>query len=226
MKTKLYFSFAIACLFISNLVFSQTKSDIEFDASYYLLPQFTDGIIKMKDGNAAGGKLNYNTVVDEMQFISVKNEILSLADPSKVVQVVIGDRKFYYLKNYFFELVAEGNILLYSRIHVKRFEEKVGAYGGSSSTSSITSVSSYTTDNGTLTKLSAGVKVSLQTEIIYYIALNGKYKLVLAKNDLFKLFPANKDLIKQEMEKQNIQFDSVDSFKKIIDWINTKGIKD
>lgn len=226
MKTKLYFSFAIACLFFSNIAFSQTKSEITFDASYYLLPQFTDGTIKMKDGNLAGGKLNYNTVVDEMQFISDKNEILSVADPSQVVLITIGDRKFYYLKNYFFELVADGNILLFSRIHVKRFEEKIGAYGGTSSTSSITSVSSYTSDNGTLTKLNAGVKFSLQKEVVYYVVVNGKYKLVLTKNDLFKLFPANKDLIKQEMEKQNIQFDSVDSFKKIIDWINVKGIKD
>jgi len=226
MKTKLYFTFAIVCLFFSNMAFSQTKSDISFDPSFYLLPKFTDGTIKMKDGNVAGGKLNYNTVVDEMQFIDDKNEILSVADPTVVVQVIIGDRKFYYLKNYFFELVADGNILLFSRIHVKRFEEKIGAYGGTSSTSSITSVSSYTSDNGTLTKLNAGVKVSLQTEVVYYIALNGKYKLVLTKNDLFKLFPANKDQIKQEMDKQNIQFDSVDSFKKIIDFINTKGIKD
>jgi len=211
---------------MSNLSFSQPKSDVQFDTTNYLLPKFTDGIIKMKDGNVAGGKLNYNTVIDEMQFITDKNELLSVADPSAVVQVVIGDRNFYYLKNYFFELVSDGNILLFSRIHVKRFEEKIGAYGGTSSTSSITSVSSYTSDNGTLTKLSAGVKVSLQTEVIYYVMVNGKYKLVLTKNDLFKLFPVNKDLIRQEIDKQNIKFDSVESFKKIIDWINTKGIKD
>ena len=210
----------------SNLAYSQTKSDLVFDTTSYLLPKFVDGIMTMKDGKMAGGKLNYNIVIDEMQFINDKNEILSLADPSVVAQVVIGDRKFYYLKNYFFELVADGNILLYSRIHVKRFEEKVGAYGGTSSTQSITSVSSYTSDNGTLTKLNAGVKVNFQTEVIYYIALNGKYKLVVTKNDLFKLFPANKDLIRQEIDKENIKFDSVDSFKKIVDWINTKGIKD
>jgi len=226
MKTRFHYTLIFACLLFSNLAFSQTKSDVTFDPSYFLLPKFTDGLIKMKDGNLASGKLNYNTVVDEMQFIGDKNEILSVADPSQVVLITIGDRKFYYLKNYFFELVADGNILLFSRIHVKRFEEKIGAYGGTSSTSSITSVSSYTSDNGTLTKLNAGVKVSLQTEVVYYIALNGKYKLVLTKNDLFKLFPANKDQIKQEMDKQNIQFDSVDSFKKIIDFINTKGIKD
>jgi hypothetical protein len=226
MKTKFQYTLIFACLLFSNLALSQTQSDITFDPSFFLLPQFTDGQIKMKDGTLAGGKLNYNTVVDEMQFIGDKNEILSVADPSAVAQVVIGERKFYYLKNYFFELVADGNILLYSRIHVKRFEEKVGAYGGSSSTSSITSVGSYSSDNGTYTKLNAGVKVSLQTEVIYYIAINGKYKLILTRNDLLKLFPANKELIKQEMDTENIKFDSVDSFKKIIDWINTKQIKD
>jgi hypothetical protein len=208
------------------MAYTQTKSDLVIDTTSYLLPKFTDGLLKMKDGNLAGGKLNYNTVLDEMQFINEKNEILSVADPSVVVQVAIGERKFYYLKNYFFELVVDGNILLYSRIHVKRFEEKIGAYGGTSSTSSITSVSSYTSDIGTVTKLNAGVKVSLLKEVIYYIAINGKYKLVLTKNDLFKLFPVNKDLIRQEMDKENIKFDSVESFKRIIDWINTKGIKD
>src|ERR1035437_2784726 len=132
MKTKFHYTLIIACLLFSNLAYSQTKSDLIFDTTSYLLPKFTDGIMKMKDGNLAGGKLNYNTVLDEMQFISDKNEILSVADPSAVAQVTIGDRKFYYLKNYFFELVADGNILLFSRIHVKRFEEKIGAYGGTS----------------------------------------------------------------------------------------------
>jgi hypothetical protein len=211
MKTKFYYTLIIACLLYSTLAYSQTKSDLVIDTTSFLLPKFVDGTMKMKDGNMAGGKMNYNTVLDEMQFISDKNEILSVSDPSAVTLVVIGDRKFYYLKSYFFELVADGNILLFSRIHVKRFEEKIGAYGGTSSTSSITSVSSYTSDIGT---------------VIYYIAVNGKYKLVLTKNDLFKLFPANKDLIKQEMEKENIKFEVVDSFKKIIDWINAKGIKD
>ena len=127
MKTKFHCTLIIACLLFSALAYSQTKSDLVIDTTSFLLPKFVDGTMKMKDGNIAGGKMNYNIVLDEMQFISDKNEILSVADPSAVTLVVIGDRKFYYLKNNFFELVADGNILLFSRIHVKRFEEKIGA---------------------------------------------------------------------------------------------------
>lgn len=228
MGIKLHYTLFIFYLLISNLAFAQQKNDTAaFDASNYLFPKFTDGIITMKDGSEAGGKLNYNTLLDEMQFIGDKNEILSFADPSKVVKVVIANRNFLYLKNYFVELIDQGNVSLFSRIHVKRWAEKIGAYGGTSSTSSIESVSSYSSGYGTTTKLSPNEKVSFQTELIFYVMFNnGKIKMVANKNDLLKCFASNKEIIKQEMERQNTKFNSIESVKKIIGWINANGIKD
>jgi len=44
--------------------------------------------------------------------------------------------------------------------------------------------------------------------------------------NLLKCFSTKKDLIAEEIKKQNVNFTSIDSVKKFIDWINANGIKD
>jgi hypothetical protein len=226
MKIKIHCSLFISFLFISNLVTAQQQKDSSIDSTNFLFPKFTDGVITMKDGNEATGKFNYNMLLDEMQFINPPDEIMSLASPSKVLKVVIASRTFIYLKNYFVEILTDGNVSLFYRAHVKRFAEKIGAYGGSSATSSIESVATYTSTDGSLTRLSGNEKVSYKNELTYYIMQNGKVKILFELNDLLKCFPENKDLIQQEIEKQHANYTDVESVKKIIDWINAKGLKD
>jgi hypothetical protein len=226
MKIKLHYSLFISFLFISNLAVAQQPKDTSLDSSNFLFPQFTDGVITMKDGNEATGKFNYNTLLDEMQFINPPNEIMSLANPLKVLKVVVANRTFVYLKNYFVEKLTDGNVSLFYRIHVKRLADKIGAYGNASPTSSIESFATYTSTDGNLNRLSANEKVSYKNELTYYIMQNEKVKILFKLSDLFKCFPTSKDLIQHEIEKQHIIYTNVESVKKIIDWINTNGLKD
>jgi len=226
MKIKLHCSLFISFLFISILVTAQQQKDTSSDSSYFLFHKFTDGVITMKDGNEATGKFNYNMLLDEMQFINPPDEIMSLASPSKVLKVVIANCTFIYLKNYFVEILTDGNISLFYRAHVKRLAEKIGAYGGASATSSIESIATFTSTDGSLTRLSENEKVSYKNELTYYIMQNGKVKILFKLNDLFKFFPVSKDLIQQEIEKQHTSYTDIESVKKIIDWINAKGLKE
>lgn len=225
MKNKLHYTLLICFLLISNLVFSQQRKDTVLNSTRFLFPEFTDGVVSMKDGQQLGAKLNYDTSLDQMQFLGANNEILYLGEPDKLFKVVIANRTFITIKNYFVESIAIGPVSLYLRVHQKRNTVKIGAYGGESQLSSIGNLTSVKLNEGTTTKLAANEKVSYKSDLFFYVMINGKTKIVLNQKELLKCFPSNKELLKKEMETQNTNFNSVDSIKKIIDWINEKGIK-
>jgi hypothetical protein len=226
MKIKRYHTLLVCFLLISNFVVCQQNDDPPLASSEFLFPQFTDGVITLKDGTVCNLKINYNTLSDQMQFMNPNKEVLDIAEPEKIVKVVIANRNFIYIRNNFVELLTDGTVSLCLRVHEKRYAEKIGAYGGTSPASSIQSLSTYRSDDGLSANLSANEKVSFQTEFVFYVMYNGKMKMVLNQNDLLKCFPSNKALLKQELEKQHTKFQSIDSMKKIVEWINANGIKD
>ncbi len=223
MKIDRHYTILICFLLISNLVFSQQKKDNAKGSTPYLFPQFTEGTIVFKDGSTHTGMLNYNSAVDEMQFIGPNEQILSFAEPEKVATVTIANRRFMNHQNRFVEILVAGPISLFLRIHQKRFAEKIGAYGGASGTTSIDSYSSYKGNDGRYTDLSPNEAVTYKAEYLFYLLRGDKMKMVLTKSELLKYFPSVKELLKQEMEQQNVKFDDVESVKRIISWINTKG---
>ena len=226
MKLKLHHTLLFCFLLISNLVFSQHKKDTVSIPSPFLLPKFTEGTIVFNDGKINRGLLlNYDTSLDEMQFIGPNKEILSFAQPEKVGLVKIADRQFLNYKNFFVEMLIEGNISLCLRIHQKRFSERIGAYGGTGAAASIGNYSTYTSADGNLTKLTPREAVSYKTEYLFYILHYGKIKMILTPRDLYRYFPSNKELLKQEIEKQHTTFSNIESVKNIIRWINANEIK-
>lgn len=213
-------------MLISNLTFSQPQKDSVLTSTRFLFPQFTDGKVILKDGVVASAKLNYDTFTDQMQFMGANNVVMNISEPEKVINVVILNRTFSYLKNYFVEQISEGVITLSTRLHQERIAEKNGAYGGASPATSIQTISSLYQGDGTVNKLSSNESVSYNKMLIFYITINGKTKIVLNQSDFLKCFPSKKDLIKQEIDKENCKFTSVESVKKIVDWMNANGMKD
>jgi len=216
----------ICFLLISALSYSQSNSDTATVNTQFLFPQFTEGKVVLKDGTVAAGKLNYDTFIDQMQFMGVNNEVMNIAEPKKVVIVTIQDRNFIYLKDYFVEQLSDGPVKLYARLHQSQLVEKIGAYGGASAVSSIKSLSSVDNGNGNYQLLKSNDKVTYTKSLTYYVTINGKTKIVFDQGDFLKCFPSKKDLVKQEIDKEKCKFTSVDSVKKIVDWMNTNGIKD
>lgn len=225
MKKTLYFPFLICLLLTSNLTFSQQKKDTT-GSSQFLFPKFTDGVVSLKDGSIANAKLNYDTYVDQMQFLGVDNVIMAIAEPEKVVKITISNHEFYYIRNNCVELISKGAVLLFVRVHHQRIAEKNGAYGGASPATSIQTLSTLYSGDGRVSKLSRDEEVSYTTTLNYYITNSGKTRVVLNQNDLLKCFSSEKELIKQELDKQNTKFNSTESVKKLVDWMNSNGIKD
>ena len=84
-------------------LFSQEKNT---ELSHYLLPEFTQGTILMKNGIKNEALLNYNASTEEMIF-SDKGTMLAIGDTElgSIDTVFIRGRKFIILNNKFIELI-------------------------------------------------------------------------------------------------------------------------
>ncbi len=65
----------------------------------YMYPQFKDATVNFKNGRAGSSKLNYNRLLDEIQFIN-KEDTLSLGDEETISSIYIDKDTFYYFQGF------------------------------------------------------------------------------------------------------------------------------
>ena len=225
MKIILHCQIIICFLLICNPTFSQQVKDTT-GLPHHLFPKFTAGTIYFKNGQVANTRLNYDTYLDQMQFLGDDDLIMTLHEPEKIFKVKITNREFYYINNYFLELISDDAVPIYTRVHHERLAAKIGAYGGAYPASSIQSLATFNSGDGRVTRLAKDEVVTYSPTLYFYITNSGVTRSIASQKDLLKCFSSDKELIKKELDKQNTKFNSIESVKKIIDWINLNGIRD
>ena len=177
----------------------------------YIFPEFTLGEVYFVNAPKGNGMLNYNMLVGEMQFMD-KGEVLGLADVKNVSVVNINNRKFYPFNSQG-EFTEEIFSTDKSQLRVRRKGNvapyaKKGAYGTSSSTSSITSYSSVNSgDRQYNLSVMSDVIISLRT-FYYLVGANGKYTQITNVKAFTKLFPAHRAQIEAFAKERKIRFDN------------------
>jgi len=184
----------------------------------FLFPEFTNGDVFYK-GNKGSGKLNYNMLLGEMQFLE-NNKVLSLANVNNVLAVNIANRRFYPYKDNEFveELATTGDVHLRVRYKGNAVtHSKKGAYGSQSSTSSITSYNSIIGDNNNQYELTVTENVLVTVNYFYYlVGKNGKYTLITNVKTFTKLFPAYRAKIEDYVKERNTKFNNADDLKALL----------
>src|SRR5437016_6079067 len=80
----------------SSIAETLTPEDI------YRYPEFTYGIAHLRDGKVLGAKLNYNLLIQDMQFITPKGDTLSVI--SETLDYITINRDTFYFDNRYMEL--------------------------------------------------------------------------------------------------------------------------
>jgi hypothetical protein len=225
MKIILHCQIIICLLFICNSIFSQQVNDTTI-SPHHLFPNFTDGIVYFKNGQSAKAKFNYDTYQDQMQFLGTDDLVMILQEPEKLFKVSIANREFYFINNSFLEIVTNDIVPLYTRVHLERLAVKIGAYGNANPASSIESLATFNSGDGRFSRLTRDEKVTFSPTLNFYITNRGITRPIASQKDLIKCFSSDKELLRKELEKQKTKFNSIESVKKIVDWINLKGIRD
>jgi len=188
----------------------------------YLFPEFTGGDVYYMGLPKGSGKLNYNMLLGEMQFIE-NGQVMSLDNVKDVILVNIGNRKFYRFNNTEFveELMSTGKYQL--RVRRKGNvapHSKKGAYGMDSSTSAITSYSSINSDSQQY-NLTVEGKMLISLNYFYYlVGTNGKYALIKNVKTFTKQFPAYRAQIETFVKEHHTRFNNDEDLKVLLEYCN------
>ena len=221
--------FVLLMLFFSGWMFAQERQMIEANSGEdlsskvstnmrYILPEFTDGQVFFKNSFLSTGKLNYNVLVGEMQFL--ENDEVRALETKDIAVVKINDRLFFpYRGNEFSEELLSAytyKLRVRSKGSISPHAKK-GAYGTSSSSTSIISYNSVGGQYGQIYSLSVEEDVLVSVRNFYYlVGENGKYLQIANIKTFTKQFPAFRKQIEAFAKENKIQFDNVDDLKNLL----------
>jgi len=183
----------------------------------YRYPDFKKAKVYFKNADSAGGRMNYNYLLQTMQFISPQKDTLAVADESSIKSIAIGLDSFFY-DNGFYEWVASNSktrLAIKHSLKLLAGTQKVGAYGIASSTGGIQSQDAFRGFIGT-----AGLDINEVYQFVketqYYISVGNKHFVEFNKKNLEDLFPKKEDKIDEYIKTNKVNFnkeqDVVDLF--------------
>lgn len=173
------------------------------------------------NNSVSTAKFNYNRLLGEMHFIDPKGDTLALANDPTIQAVTIGPDLFYYEypKSYWLLLTDyDSGKLMVKRSVVLIDREKEGGYGQSTGTSSVKNTTTLSSGNSSLARLSN------RADLLF--SKKDEYKLMDKNNKFYNanqggflsLFSKNKQVIKQYLKENNIDFRQEADLKKALDY--------
>ncbi|WPP49944.1 hypothetical protein [Catalinimonas niigatensis] len=187
----------------------------------YRFENFRQGEVLFQNGTQANARLNYNLLIEEMQFVDITGDTMSLADEHLIKRIKLGENIFYYdEKSGFVEVIGDYTPVKLS-IHQKFTTvnaEKMGAYGQSSAVSSIKTYSSYSTSNGQRQNLKLKGDVVLAIESIFYLVDQNNRIYKANKSAIRKIFPEQKQAIQEYVKQEAIDFNDEEDLKKLLQY--------
>lgn len=188
--------------FAFNVAYAQVKV---VEVTHYLFPEFTKGVVLMKNGIKNETLLNYNSLTEEMIFENNGTK-LAIGQPELVDTVYIKGRKFFLLNGKFVELINNSKYKLYAE-HKCTIKDpgRPAAYGGTSQTSSATSYSSYFA-GGQVYELKLPEGYETKPFVDYWLVKDGEVSKFLSIRQLAKLFNEKDNSFKEFVKKHDVKY--------------------
>lgn len=202
-------------MFFVQAVISQVELD-----NGLLFPEFTQGKAVMKDGaGIVTGFFNYNTVDEEMLFRNPDHSIVALADPDGFLIINIDGRLFEYAEGdaFYERITLNDDHVLYIRWKSNIVSEgKETAYGGSSKSSSITSLSSVKRTGGSYAQLQVKESFKARTDCSYYLKVKNRYRKIASAKALGKIFKDQAPQIENFARNEHTDFSDREDVVRIV----------
>lgn len=187
-------------------------------SSVYLLPDFVQGTVLMKNGARTTAMLNYDATNRRMMFRQ-GHELLILTNVESVDTIYLGKHKFVPRKNILFlECVPCENGTIYVNWSLrKKYQGQKGAYGQVSHAANIENINTnYWTNNGYCLETLDIYKTINDNE--YWLKLNGKFINCKNKKTLMKLFPLHRTEIESYIKKKKIDFSKSEQMIELLNY--------
>jgi hypothetical protein len=220
-----------------NFVFQTTDQNIDLEqhASFhfqYLLDLFTPGTIFFENGNTEKAEMNYNVLLDEIQYFHNNQRQSLMPDKPGIDHVKIGDHKLVaYEEEGFFEVfeTSKGPVLLKRKINTNSEIIVRGAYGQVVRTSTPRQVDGETfiryegavyRGYGLHNPEKNEVEVTMRYEEVFYFPRNDNDLVKLsARREVSRAFPDKSKKINNFIRKNSIDFKSLESIKTLAEFL-------
>lgn len=170
-----------------------------------MYPSFREGLVEYTDGRLFKAAMNYNRVLETVQFINLNNDTLVIASEEMINQIHIGDDVFIYKPDCLKSIAPQSGVNIYKHESMKIADiRRKGAFGIPNSSSAIDNYNQIFTWMGSY-QLDSNELLLLSKETNFYI-FSGNKKLPASKKNILDLFSKNKEQIKEFIDSKNISF--------------------
>lgn len=160
---------------------------------HYALDSFYTGRVLLKNGTSSPQTLNYNTLTNEMIFVSA-GRYMAIANPQEVDTVFIAQHQFVPIAGKFCEWLGGVQPALFKEYTCSVKEPEAQAGFGKTNVSAASALNTLVHSGGAY-NLSLPLDFDLVPGVMYYLRSKGKmYKLTNAKQ-VAKTIAAKKDAV-------------------------------
>ncbi len=190
----------------------------------FLFPEFQDARVFLV-GRDAKTKMNYNLLMDEMQFIDEKGDTLALKNKGDIVAIYIGKRVFKYSSVGYTEVMAMGPTGN-PELAVKRTIKEAGrsnyeGYGTKSALSSAKNITSAGLEGRVQSYHSASQEITYQRSDLYYLNFSGKYRIA-NRSGFSKVFSDKKKEIENYLKQNPVDYNNEDDVVRLFNFCTGK----
>ena len=173
----------------------------------YRYPAFENAKVYFINADSGAGKLNYNCLIQTMQFISSSGDTLVFADESNIDRIGIGSDSFIYNNGFFEKLATIPGYTLAKRrsLKVKGGPKKLGAFGIASATNNIQS-EDVARGFGYAAPLDVNEIFTFEQKTSWYIITAGSPFVELTKKNTRALFHKNSNEVNDFIKAKQIDF--------------------
>ena len=185
------------------------------DSVSYSYPSFINGKVYFKDNRQVTAKLNYNSLYEEIMFITPGGDTMAL-DNGAVIKYVIISADTFYFDNFFVKNAGSfGDIRLASKeLFVIADATKMGAMG-QSAPSAVTTVKSLLTRSESKELVRQEI-MKIRKETHFYVGDRFNNFKIVNKRNLMDLFPAKSKKTKEYLKSNTVNFNGRDDLSKMI----------
>lgn len=205
--------FFCCCLPAQNVIQHKRGEDLKqylLDSIKFISEDYKSGFVKFRDGSSARGPVNISTIEQRIYFINPSGDVQVLVNEDQVSYVTFSGRTFIKSKYGYLELLStvdEAALGVVRRVTFLEAEKK-GAYGSSSQTTSVSTVTSFQ-EAGVMYTLGVDKETPFLYKVIPYFYKNDKVLLSNKKN-LIKCFPEKKAFIETYLNEHSVDFEKAE----------------
>jgi hypothetical protein len=187
-------------------------------ADRYLYAEFTAGKAIFSNDRIYPSVFNYNFLSGEMEFIKSKDTLI-ITDKSDLLSIVVAQDTFYYHHGYL-QMIRSGQLKvgLKNSIAMKDIRKK-GAMGTINRSAASESYDFWLTNSVTI-DLVADIDMVLQKAEIYFFSAPGEDFVRFSKKNILKIVPGKKDVVKNYIKLNKIDFDSREDLLRLADFVS------